>query len=805
MRRNVKLVLGLATAAILVGSAWIALMERGERLSDEVAAEPPEVPPSEQAEGLAGHAAKQTAEPGTRSAVEPASSLILADEEESFPPPGEAWVQGRVVDESGKPVEQAHVTVGLTNFDVDLIEASTFRWKAELETDRDGRFLCRDVPADRWPSAFVLLKHRERAHGQFGPEFLVAENVNDLGDLVLRRGGAIVGHVVDEDGLPRGEVEVTWLAQRDWRDPRVVGEAVRSSVDGGFRIDRVPEGVFRLCAHAPGFVEEWSDPVPVAEGRTTKGLQLVMKRAMTLEGRVFEEDTRAGVEAEIVFKSTGKWYKRRPEIRIRSDSSGAFVLEGLSLEGDYAFSAEAEGYFGGGWKVTVDDELLETGLEITITPIEAILLLELNANRPIPDAEILVEESAGEQRVLGRTDHQGRCIPPEWPAWSSMVQVSEYQPHTLSLGNRDAGDWVIRLKRARNLEVHVTENGTDVPGAIVELRSAGSPHQINTSDVLERARTDAKGCVSWSDLWFDNVIVLARTPDRSRGAVRVPMGRTTLEVGLKPLSILEGTVFTDGAGPKRIVAHRKQYELTFETASSDDGSFRLEGLFPGEYLVALEGLEPRDAFAHLSIALQVHGVPVTLAPGEVHRLDLESSPTSGRVDGTMRIDGKSAPFEFLELALKTAAEARRGELPPSRRFGATDAEGRFVFDGLRPGIWRVRWWPKGPGYWHLQLAEMSFEIRPDATTNIEFEPEVGSLVVRTTDSVGKATGWVHFGLQNRSGYGEGVFETPGTALLEIEGLPAGRYALTDAYYKNPLEFELEPGEREEIVFEVKNE
>lgn len=119
--------------------------------------------------------------------------------------------------------------------------------------------------------------------------------------------------------------------------------------------------------------------------------------------------------------------------------------------------------------------------------------------------------------------------------------------------------------------------------------------------------------------------------------------------------------------------------------SEADGSYRIEGIAPGEYLAELTKPRAEGAaggFAFLAVAGAGgagKGVPVKIEAGEETRQDL-FLPATGRVRGT--VTETNGPLEGVSVSLK---KEDQGFLPMPAASAKTDSRGRFELEDVEPG------------------------------------------------------------------------------------------------------------------------
>ena len=125
-----------------------------------------------------------------------------------------AGVTGRVVEEDGTPVEDILVT--LMEADADFLLASDWAQQgleppdlvlAETRTDEEGRFLMEGAYDAAFQGLAVDMAG-PRSTLRFIDDQLHHDELNDVGDIVLRKGCTVTGQVLSEAGVGEPGVRV---------------------------------------------------------------------------------------------------------------------------------------------------------------------------------------------------------------------------------------------------------------------------------------------------------------------------------------------------------------------------------------------------------------------------------------------------------------------------------------------------------------------------------------------------------------------------------------------------------------------
>ena len=276
-------------------------------------------------------------------------------------------VEGRTLDEDGKPVANAYVVI-------DAQDRSTF-----IESDSqhpDATFSSGTTGGDGGFS--LAMPDVARGRALVLAKGYAAGEIDDVGpgrlkDLVLRRAGRLHGRVVDTKGRTIAGARVRWLA--------ILGafhteDATTSDASGEWRFDSVgwmgAKAGAKLVVDAEGYARQILDPYDLT-GRFPPDLSgdveldVVLTRGARVEGRVVLADGTAAAGAHVVLWTmeadlsisigTG-WGPAHPARAhllgdVTADSEGRFVFEHAPSKGFHDLRRETTsmvtGRKVGGW------------------------------------------------------------------------------------------------------------------------------------------------------------------------------------------------------------------------------------------------------------------------------------------------------------------------------------------------------------------------------------------------------------------------------------------------------------------------
>lgn len=590
--------------------------------------------------------------------------------------------------------------------------------------DEDGMFSIGDVP----PGRYVLRVSAPGYATRFRSGVLVTVDENSSAvRVVLDRGAGFEGRVTDGDGngLAGGRVIAAAMPGREMKlFDRV---EVTTGPDGSYRIDTLVPGMrYALEAWAEGhaptvrYIEVGSD---------VRTLDWALAGSGRIEGRVFDEETGVGVPDCQVTVLAGPITGISPVSTV-TDEGGTFVLPYVNQGPIILFSAHAVGYQSNdelnlasvrGLRVvsgetTFVEWRLKAGGAVegrvstdggAPVPYASIALVDRNAGRRRWTAELTaMSDAQGAYRVVGVRpgEYDVRVSAPGHAPPSDRAETHVTMGKALGSVTKD-----LVLRRGGTLQGTVTApDGTALAGARIGL----APADGKTSRDIVRdltAVSAANGSFTLRgvppavellvhaehDSWVQATPVRARVaPGATRKlTLRLREGATLTGrvadvrgAGVEGARVRWGHV--EGVEPRDL---RTSFEADAHLGSrvirtDNDGRFRIEGLAPGTLLLKVE-LEGYAAWYRRDLRIGTEGPQPALA------VELESTLTiRGRV--TSRGDGRPLARAFVYMRERGPAE---GEAQDPGRVQAvlsceTDAQGRYVLEGVPPGVHEVVVW-----------------------------------------------------------------------------------------------------------------
>ncbi len=562
-------------------------------------------------------------------------------------------VEGIVLDAEGNPVSGAKVAYNLSECYV--------HYKATT-TDAQGRFRLDKLASDRQEYILVQAKGYAPAYQQAKP---------DRGDAVpeltfnLEPGHTAEGRVVDRAGNPivgaavSPQMSVAGRCGSDYIASRVTTDA-----EGRFKLDSLPGTGVTADAWRTGY-SPVRDLALKLDGEESL---IVMDPPGVIVGKVVDADTGQPVKefnVKLGFPSGG---------RLPGEPSGGFSCH-LSSRGQDCRSDE--GLF------TIEDLICRAGLAVIVTA---------DGYAPARVDRVTVRPADSE----------------EWP-----VVINLGKGLTLS-GQVTAADTGKALPDAEVVLLMPTPGR----GWRFEMQILEDPSRYGYT--VQKTRPDEQGRFEFKGVTEDaEVQLLARHHDYAPLLLKEFDRDRPIEAKLPLGGNILGTVA--GYGDLRMDgAYINIYSevMNYGRAPlSDDGSFGLDNVPPGEYRITI--MEPaedgRSIYSKRSIKVQV-------TPGETTNVDFGALP-GVKVRGTLTLGGE--PFPGADTELYDASD---------RDFRVTDhsgADGRFTLERIPPGEYRLsamtHSWddPMRRGYSARAIIKVGDQ---DVTRDLQFNP--GKIVGR---------------------------------------------------------------------------
>jgi protocatechuate 3,4-dioxygenase beta subunit len=612
-----------------------------------------------------------------------------------------ATVAGVVQDERGQPVADVRVAATFGGFGLGIESSS--------KTDAEGRFRVGKLRPGKWG-----LRTASSAFLPTTEEFSIEAEEQKTGVvLVMKKGLAIAGQVVDDRGVPvagskvgarrheaRGGVDIARFTS---------DEATTTDEHGFFTLTGLQGETATVRATGDDHTTAVAKNVAVGTGN----LLLRVERCAAIEGvlrgadgtpiagsRVSARPTRAGgaagePHAELAFDVEAGLPFGRPGARSTTASDGTFRLEGVA-PGAVTLHAEGKTH-----RPVVHDG-------VTLQPAQVVTGIRLVADLGAT-ARVKVTDEAGQ------------------PIAKAAVRV-------VAPRRNESPDAEGAVYRARRVE-----------------HEDGEVRILDGDEALGSARTDDQGIALVTGLPAGAAILQATHADlaaaRPSPIVLPSAGTVDASLTLRRPGFAELRVFEADGSPSPGALYRvrgplgnKDDEREVDGAAAADGTAKVGPLAAGEYEALLElAAAPQDvggAMVFTTDERRSVSEPLrfAVAAGETSTVELRRSSLT-RVHGT--VTGADGPIAGCVVELGKADEPEVRGVPglgggPSVR---TRADGTFVLQDVEPGRYELRYGKPEQivkAYAPIEVARGQAELRQD------LELRTGKLRVQAWSKVANA-------------------------------------------------------------------
>jgi RNA polymerase sigma factor (sigma-70 family) len=221
-------------------------------------------------------------------------------------------IAGRVSDEAGAPIAEAHVR-----------SADSY-----ATTKTDGTYTLTGLTAGQYA---VTVDHEEYVDASRDGVAAASSGI----DFTLKRRGAIEGHVVDATtGSPIAHFEVMHFPEvytpfyPGW-EREFVDQA---DENGAFRIRNVRPGRATVVARAKGYLQASVEVPGVAPAETVRNVVVRLEKGLSLEGRVLDSAGKPVANAGIIPGALPSGQRLEEAIAAQTDADGTFTLTGLAAD-----------------------------------------------------------------------------------------------------------------------------------------------------------------------------------------------------------------------------------------------------------------------------------------------------------------------------------------------------------------------------------------------------------------------------------------------------------------------------------------
>lgn len=615
-----------------------------------------------------------------------------------------AIVSGRVLDKQGAPVRGARVEFRSLQVD----ETSSFHSRNDT-TDAQGAYRVTGILPGEWQVAIECAGYRSLER-EFGA--LKDAERREAVEFTLSSGNFVSGVVRWEGGEPadRATVSLVLAAGAPTSDEQLDDKPKRVEADGRFRISGLPAGPYDVTASAP----EGSRPQPAgAEKRSKLGgpkwiaeaksvnagseLELVLRPGLALRGRVVDERdqpvTRFTVRADSRRDGSMVWRSDWELTQKFESEDGSFALEGVR-EGDWALTVNSKGFATPKEHRVKAPQSDEDGLVVRLSRFARVRGIVVDAaGKPVAGATLEVaSDSSRASMVFQRgeqdaSDEEGRFELDDVTPGASKLTAKHAQhapsaPYELRLTpGEELADVRLVLPVGGRItgRIHQSHVQPDVVWAVSlhasDRLSQAVEAQPDGSFVAERL---TPGKYSLTAYTRPKGETLSRDMRQLGGSAEVRAGETsdvTLGAPSGAAIAVSGRVTLGGRPVAGANVTASSREFSSSAVSDANGNYKLDLGGAGNYLVQalLEG------GVYLFVRLE--------APNEsalTQHFEFDGSLLAGLVQFD---DGK--PVANARVSAELVRPAVEGRAGAARAGTLVQADGRFAFAGLAPGVYSL--------------------------------------------------------------------------------------------------------------------
>ena len=378
--------------------------------------------------------------------------------EEVVAAPADNTLGGSVVNEEGKPVKDARVTLtrwGSTTLHFqDQVDRSSDR---QTKTDGKGQYSFRSIPTEH--TYAIKVRHPDYSPVEVG-SVQVSETSREEPQIVLKPGTKLTGVVNDSGGNAVAGAEIFLSSSMsgilDADDPDVA--LTSSGTTGEFSFNNVGKGNYSLTVSAQGYGKVTLQQVAVTD--TDVHRDVTLEVASMIAGRVRNAKTGEALEAVSIEAFLINRRSQQTRSKTLSEESGEFLLEDIP-EGSYTILVNADGFR------TDRQQRIDAGRMDVL--VELVPLPTVTGKVMFPNGKPAVGA-----KVRLREVHENQPVP--IPVQKTNVVVDkngEFMVAAPKAGNYVA-EGMIRGYAHTTSDTFAVPDGQDVTGITVTLSKGGS-------------------------------------------------------------------------------------------------------------------------------------------------------------------------------------------------------------------------------------------------------------------------------------------------------------------------------------------
>jgi protocatechuate 3,4-dioxygenase beta subunit len=612
---------------------------------------------------------------------------------------------GKVVDDQGKPVTDAQVT--LYRLTVSLEQASyEIKLAKEVTTKEDGTFAIKNEAGSDELSAqaFILAQKEGLALGWTNWRLL--ENLDT--EIKLGPANVLAGKVVDENQKPVADAEVgiAFMFLRTNGQPQfMMGDmalkllTARTNNEGKFSFSQIPaEASAELLVKKPGRATVSTFNPQNFQGQSLQfspgqtDIKLIQPVEAEIEGMVVEKASGkpvAGIQIMVTKGLNQPSFGRKPVV---SGEDGTFSINALGPGKHFLMTVTPTGktadWITGPVEVVTETGKTKSGIKVELSKggLLEVVVIEAVSKKPVEKANVVILPQGGNRASGSITDEDGiariRLMPGEY----RMVQVYK-QGYSR---DRRQESVTIEDGKTEHIEYELTdqpkitgvvrdEKGKPLKGVKLKVRPMGGSEDVTSdADGKFEALYDP---ANWPSETTAFILVCRYEEGNLAAAVQIDEDARELDITLKSGVIFTGKVVDpDGKGITNarilLMLRGPRWTSTIERNIETDaeGNFEIKAIPPEQKYRITANAEGYGQNRTEEISAE-DAVDNQLSVGEL-KLPLANLTVSGVV-----VDDEDKPVAGARISCY-------GDNQPSRRT-QTDTDGKFTLDKICAGRMRI--------------------------------------------------------------------------------------------------------------------
>jgi hypothetical protein len=459
---------------------------------------------------------------------------------------------------------------------------------------------------------------------------------------------------------------------------------------GKFSFRDLYPGAYNLSVGANGYAKQEygrrtlvgpGTPVHVSSGQAVKNIAIELVPGGTITGRIRDNTGQGAVGIQVqllqpVYSSNGtKTYLSAGTAR--SDDRGEYRLFWIT-PGRYILMAGTSLNGSGATGVGSPNEMTGDSIPPTYFPgtvdIAQASIIDVKPASEIGGADIFIMRQ-GAYRIRGRViDGQTGQIPGGVVLTIVTPTVTGFQSYSTANQSYNAQDGSFEFRdvspgphilRAQPSNLNVVTPGNAGATSTVAARGV-------TAQVTLNVGSDMDGIVLAlvSPVSISGRLTLEGTTGQSSASLN------SYRVQIRPS--IDGVITSNFSGPAPV-----------SQATSADGMFRIDTVFPGEYRLAVTPV-PTDVYVKQARFNQadILNKPIQYTASDSGTLEVVLSARGGEIDGTAVADN----LQSVQGSTAVLIPDRQRDRIDLYKNATVDANGKFNFRGIAPGDYRVFVW-----------------------------------------------------------------------------------------------------------------